>query len=96
MKYGGPAREVEVGVTTADGRAVLTVRDHGPGLHGADPEEIFEPFVRGGDESVRTQQGVGLGLFIVRELVAAHGGTASARDGLPGGGTELRVELPLS
>ncbi len=95
VKYGGAAGEVDVVVSAADGRALLTVRDRGPGLRGADPEEIFEPFVRGGDEAVRTQQGVGLGLYIVRELVVAHGGTVTARDGLPGGGTEMRVELPL-
>jgi signal transduction histidine kinase len=37
---------------------------------------------------------VGLGLYFVRELVRAHGGSVSASDGLPGGGTCVRVELP--
>ncbi len=96
LKYGGETPAVQVRVAVDGGRAVLTVRDHGPGLRGADPEQIFGAFVRGGDESRRTRPGAGLGLYLVRELARARGGAARARDGLPGGGTELRVELPLA
>jgi signal transduction histidine kinase len=95
VKYGGENPHIIVSVSIEGERAVLSVRDHGPGLSGADPESIFEPFVRGGDEMVRTQRGVGLGLSIVRELVKALDGTVSARDGLAGGGTVMQVSLPL-
>lgn len=94
VKYGGPEPRVRVSVRAEGRTAVLEVRDQGPGLQGVDAVAAFQPFVRGGDEAVRTRQGVGLGLWFVRELARAHGGRAGARDGLPGGGTCVRVELP--
>jgi signal transduction histidine kinase len=96
VKYGGPEPRVELAVRAEGGTAVLEVRDHGPGLQGADAADLVGPFVRGGDVSVRTQQGVGLGLYFVRELVRAHGGRVSATDQVPGGGTRVRVELPVA
>ncbi len=95
VKYGGEHAHVELILRAAGDRAVLQVRDHGKGLAGADRRRIFEAFVRGGDESVRTQQGVGLGLYIVRELVAAQGGRITAEDA-PGGGAVFEVSLPLA
>lgn len=95
VKYGGSEPRVEVKVYALDGRAVVDVRDYGPGLGVADPRTIFEPFVRGGDEDVRREAGVGLGLYLVGQLVEAQEGRVSARDGLDGGGTLFRVELPL-
>lgn len=96
VKYGGDGGEVEVSVEQ-DGRfAVLSVRDHGPGLRGVDPDSLVEPFVRGGDEQVRTSPGAGLGLYIVREFARAHGGRFTLEDGLPGGGTCARVTFPAA
>jgi signal transduction histidine kinase len=95
IKYGGQEPQVRVSVRQEQGQAVLEVRDYGQGLKGADTRRIFEPFVRGGDESVRTQVGVGMGLYIVRELVWAHHGQVQVKDGLEGGGTLFRVTLPL-
>jgi signal transduction histidine kinase len=94
VKYGGPEPEVKLALRREGRMAVLEVRDHGPGLQGVNVAAMFQPFVRGGDEAVRTQQGVGLGLYFVRELVRAHGGRVTAQDHLPGGGTCVRVELP--
>ncbi len=95
-KYGGDGSTVEVELSADGVFVVLEVRDHGPGLQGADPLRLQEPFVRGGDEQVRTRPGVGLGLYIVRELVRAHGGDVSLEDGLPGGGTRARVTFPAA
>jgi signal transduction histidine kinase len=95
VKYGGERPLVELSLRADGDRALLEVRDHGRGLQGADARRIFEPFVRGGDELVRTQQGVGLGLYIVRELVAAQGGRVSAEDA-EGGGLRVTVSLPLA
>jgi len=95
-KYGGEGTKVDIQVV-ADGRkARLSVRDEGPGLNGSDPEQLVEPFVRGGDEMVRTREGVGLGLYIVRELARAHGGDLKLEDGLAGGGTRASVTMPLA
>jgi signal transduction histidine kinase len=95
VKYGGEEPRLEVEVAREDSRALLRVRDHGRGLAGADAERIFEPFVRGGDENVRTQPGAGLGLYIVRELARAHRGDVRAGDA-EGGGFRIEIRLPLA
>lgn len=95
IKYGGESPRIEARVGRNGELARLTLRDHGPGLAGADPERIFDAFVRGGDENVRTRPGVGLGLFIVRELARAHGGAVTARNA-PDGGFVVELSLPLS
>jgi len=94
VKYGGDPARIDVSVGPATGGALLVVRDHGPGLNGTDAAGIFEPFVRGGDEVVRTRQGVGLGLYLVAQLVHASGGSVRVRDDLPGGGAAFEVTLP--
>jgi signal transduction histidine kinase len=91
VKYGGQPAEVEVEVGRDERGARLCVRDRGPGLGELDGRRIFEPFVRGGDENVRTQQGVGLGLFLVGELVRASGGEVCARAADPGLSVEVRL-----
>jgi signal transduction histidine kinase len=91
VKYGGRPALIDVDVRREERAARLCVRDHGPGLGEADGRRIFEPFVRGGDENVRTQQGVGLGLYLVGELVRASGGQVRARAADPG----LAVEVTL-
>lgn len=92
VKYGGETPRIEVKVAGEGDQAVLSLRDHGPGLAGADPERIFDPFVRGGDESVRTRPGAGLGLYIVRELALAQRASVRASDEATGG---FRVEIRL-
>ena len=95
VKYGGEQPRVRI-ATRRHGRwGLLSVRDHGKGLAGADRQRIFEPFVRGGDETVRTRPGVGLGLFIVKELAEQQGGAVDVEDGLSGGGTQFTVRFPL-
>jgi signal transduction histidine kinase len=94
-KYAGATARVEVSTSRHHDHGRLLVRDFGPGLQGADARRIFEPFVRGGDELVRTQQGVGLGLFMVAELARAQGGRARALTELDGGGFGVEIALPL-
>jgi two-component system, OmpR family, sensor histidine kinase CiaH len=95
VKYGGEAPRVQVSTRRHGRWALLAVRDHGRGLGGMDPRRLFEPFVRGGDESVRTRPGVGLGLFIVKELAEQQGGGVEVQDGLPGGGAQFTVRFPV-
>jgi two-component system OmpR family sensor kinase len=94
VKYGGEGSTVDVSVAADDDGALLTVRDHGPGLGDAKPNDLLEPFVRGGDERVRTRPGVGLGLYIVRELARAHGGDLDLKEASDGGGIRVQVRLP--
>lgn len=93
VKYAGPAPRVAIELRREGRQVVLRVRDWGPGLKGADPRRIFDAFVRGGDENVRTRPGVGLGLFLVSELAHAQGGEVRALTSLEGGGFAIEVTL---
>ncbi|WP_437721064.1 AAA family ATPase [Sorangium sp. So ce861] len=90
MKYGagGP---IHVIVRGQPDRARLVVRDHGMGIAEADQARIFERFERA--VSVRNFGGLGLGLYIVRWIVTAHGGTIRV-ESEPGAGASFIVELP--
>ncbi len=67
----------------------IVVRDTGPGIDPGLLPHVFERFARGADST-----GTGLGLSIARGLVELHGGTIAAASP-PGGGTEIRITLPL-
>ncbi|MGK3992145.1 AAA family ATPase [Sorangium sp. So ce1024] len=90
-KYGAGSL-IHVGVRREADRAVLVVRDHGIGVPESDQARIFERFERA--VSVRNFGGLGLGLYIVRWIVTAHGGTIRV-DSKPGAGATFIVELPL-
>jgi two-component system, OmpR family, sensor histidine kinase MprB len=81
----------EVEVTLRAG--VLAVRDHGPGIAGEDLPYVFDRFYRA--PSARGMPGSGLGLAIVRQVAASHGGSVTAEPA-DGGGTVLRLVLPLT
>jgi signal transduction histidine kinase len=74
---------------------VTTVADHGEGVPSGDRERIFDKFTRLGDHLTRPQQGVGLGLYIVRRSVDAMGGTAWVDDAA-GGGAAFSFSLPVA
>src|SRR5438094_841183 len=74
------------------GRARLTITDTGRGISAAFLPHVFEPFRQAGG----TQQGLGLGLAIVRELVELHGGTVCAESAGEGRGARFTVILPLA
>ncbi len=86
----GPVR-VDVRLVAEDGQAVLEVSDNGIGIAPSDRARVLERFVRlaPGDG-----KGSGLGLSIVSEIAALHGG-AVALDDSPSGGLTVRVRLPL-
>jgi signal transduction histidine kinase len=86
---------VRVALTVEDGQAVISVADDGPGIPPADREQIWDRFVRLDHDRARAGGGSGLGLALVRELVQAHGGTASAADPATGPGALFVVRLPL-
>jgi two-component system OmpR family sensor kinase len=89
-----PGTPIEVGLTRADGSAVLTVTDHGPGLPADAPARVFEPFYRADPGRSRDRGGSGLGLSIVAAVVAAHQGSVRVEE-TPGGGATFAVTLPL-
>nr|WP_255428116.1 HAMP domain-containing sensor histidine kinase [Ramlibacter cellulosilyticus] len=89
IKYGGGRVEVR---TSGGSEALLVVRDHGPGIADEDQQRIFEPFER--LPSAAREDGAGLGLYIVREIVRAHGGHISVAS-VPGEGATFTVSLPI-
>lgn len=88
-----PGGKVEVELSRTADRAVITVRDDGNGIAGEDLERIFRPFEQQQDV---TRRGLGLGLYIARELVVRHEGTLTAHSDGPGRGAVFTVCLPLS
>ncbi|GEL17606.1 sensor histidine kinase [Pseudonocardia asaccharolytica] len=78
-----------------DGRAELRVASSGPEIAPEAVPELFEPFRRGPRERTAEVPGSGLGLSIVRAVVAAHGGTVRGEP-VPGGGLAVTVRLPAS
>jgi signal transduction histidine kinase len=91
LKY-GEGKPVELCVQRKDGEALLEVRDHGIGVAPDQQERIFGRFERA--VSARSYGGMGLGLYIVRRFVEAHGGTVRVESRL-GEGSTFTVELPL-
>jgi signal transduction histidine kinase len=85
---------VELGLCIDEGSAILTVADDGPGIPEADRAQVFDRFVRLDSDRARSSGGAGLGLAVVAEVVAAHGGHVTISD-RPGGGTLVTVQLPL-
>ncbi len=90
--YGRPDGHVDVTVVGADRLVVLTVTDDGEGMDADEVGEVFGRFYRGENARRRQIGGTGLGLYIVRTIVEAHGGRVSF-DSSDRGST-VRVELP--
>ncbi len=89
----GTGGRVWVELSGADGMAVLVVRDDGPGIPEEDLPRLFDRFYRADISRTRASGGAGLGLAIVRAIVASHGGTIAAENP-SSGGARLTVRLP--
>ncbi|RKH40689.1 hybrid sensor histidine kinase/response regulator [Corallococcus sicarius] len=84
---------IAVRLTSGDGDVVLTVSDTGTGIPAAELPHLFERFHRVRNARSRTHEGTGIGLALVRELVALHGGDVRV-ESREGGGTTFTVRLP--
>jgi signal transduction histidine kinase len=86
----GQGKPVEVTVRAEEGSACLSVRDRGIGIAPEHLQRIFERFERAAS---RNYGGLGLGLYIVRQIVESHGGTIHV-ESEPGRGSTFTVKLP--
>jgi PAS domain S-box-containing protein len=92
-KYGGPDWRVTVSAREAQGGVEVSVADSGPGIPPADLPHLFEKYFRG--QRGRKAAGLGLGLYICRLIVSAHGGRIWAEN-RPEGGAVVRIQLPAA
>jgi two-component system sensor histidine kinase CpxA len=98
IRYTVPGTTVEIVLERAAdcGHALITVRDHGPGVLEAALPRIFEPFYRVDIASSATdEQSTGLGLAIAHRAITLHNGTIKAANN-PGGGLAVTIRLPLA
>jgi signal transduction histidine kinase len=87
-----PSSPIEVGVEERSQHVELAVSNEGTPIPSSLLPELFEPFRRGRD-ATHANGGLGLGLYIVQEIVRAHGGTVSAESNVRA--TVFRVSLPI-
>ena len=93
IKFSPEGGEVNLTVGAAEGFVRFEVSDHGIGIPEAERDRLFERFFRSSTALDRQISGTGLGLYISKAIVQAHGGRISASPA-PGGGSSFLVELP--
>jgi PAS domain S-box-containing protein len=93
-KYSPHGGSVEVQLSTTDDGILLAVCDQGIGLPAGSAARIFEPFGRAANATERNIPGLGLGLYISRQIVERHGGRLWAESRGEGHGTTFRLWLP--
>jgi signal transduction histidine kinase len=93
-KYGRQRTPIRISGAVENGRMVVNVQDQGPGITEADLPRIFDRFYRA-SQTKNHVSGAGLGLFIAREIVRAHGGEIWA-ESKPGTGSVFHFSLPLA
>ena len=91
IKY-GRGKPIEMTISSVMPGAQISVRDHGPGISQADQARIFNRFERAG--SMDSFGGLGLGLYITRQIVTAHSGTIGIESEI-GNGASFIIDLPL-
>ena len=94
VRYTESGSAVEVGVSCEQDRALVRVRDHGPGVPSEELGKLFTPFYRIGEARDRESGGGGLGLAIAQRAVHFHGGTVTASNA-DDGGLVVEIQLPL-
>jgi PAS domain S-box-containing protein len=94
-KYTPPGGTIVLGAAAEANEAVITVRDNGQGIEQQVLPYIFDLFTQAERTPDRSQGGLGIGLALVKSLVALHGGRVAASSGGANQGSEFVVRLPL-
>jgi len=94
VKFSHETGEIRVSGTVVGDRVRVRVEDQGVGIDPSCLESIFDRFFQADASTRRLYPGVGLGLFICRQLIEAHGGRIWAEN-RPGGGAVFTFEIPL-
>ncbi len=94
-KYTEPGGRISVSLQAENGEAVIRVQDNGIGIGPELLPHVFDLFRQGARGLDRSQGGLGIGLTLVRNLVALHGGRAEVHSEGPGKGSKFTLRLPL-
>jgi signal transduction histidine kinase len=92
-KYGGDPAKVRLTVTSDEQQAYISVYNNGAGIAPEDQPHVFERFYRGSTEQHRKKKGLGVGLFLTREIVQQAGGEITLESGP--GGTTFQIRWPM-
>ena len=92
IRYSPPRGMIRIVLNQLPGLARIDIRDQGAGVAAQDRERIFEPFYRGERQPEDAVRGSGIGLSIVHEYIAAHGGRVTLLPDEPG--AHFRIEFP--
>lgn len=85
IKYSEDGESIQVKASKKKQQIVIEIADFGSGIPKSEREKIFNKFYRIGSEHTRKTKGTGLGLYIVKKVIEAHGGTISLKDNQPKG-----------
>ena len=92
IRFSARGGTIALAVSSTGDTASIEISDAGPGIAPDDRDRVFEPFFRGERQPEHTVKGTGIGLSIVQEYIAAHGGRIAL---LPTGpGARFRIDLP--
>lgn len=94
VKYSPADQEVVLKVELDEGKVILSVQDHGVGIAPEHLPHVFDRFYRARSAGSEHVQGLGLGLSIVRDFVAAHGGHVWVDSAGLGQGSTFGVSIP--
>jgi two-component system CheB/CheR fusion protein len=95
LTHAPTSERIDVRIWQGDHEAMLQVQDYGQGIPAADLPNLFERFYQRNDQEHRSGGGLGLGLYITKQLVLAHEGHITV-ESVEGQGTTFSVSLPLS
>ena len=94
LHYSPSGCNVEINVINIEQQAIITVRDHGPGVEDQYLEQIFKPFFRVAESRDRISGGSGIGLAIAKQAMVTHGGNITAENSKDGG-LLITMNLPV-
>ncbi|TWI62645.1 histidine kinase/DNA gyrase B/HSP90-like ATPase [Pseudoduganella lurida] len=95
-KYTAPGGVIDVRVTVSAAQVEISVEDNGVGMPAALLPDVFDTYTQAAPTPDRAEGGLGLGLALVKELVALHNGTVHAASAGPGRGSTFTLTLPLA
>lgn len=95
IKYSFQGSDIGVNLEIAEGFARVTVADHGQGIREQEVGKLFNAFQRASTRSTSGEPGTGLGLFIVKKIVEAHGGEVGVHS-VFGRGSRFWFTLPVT